>query len=1310
MKKQYYLYLILLINCLLLISQHLQASHYYFKQISLQDGLPSTVRCVFTEEKGFVWIGTWSGLGRFDGYKLKKYTHQPNHPNSLPSNHITQITEDKQHNIWILTEDGLARYDKKNDDFYIPKDTNEKNIIAYSSCLTEGGILFGARNSIYRYNYEDESLTLLQDFNNKSHFAITAIYFWDSERLLCCSRWEGIKLINIHTGEITPPPFDCGKEIRGIIIDSQKRIWIAPYNDGIKCFAQDGKLLATYNTRNSLLSNDVVLSLVERDGHIWIATDGGGINILNPETGQFTLLEHKPGDNYSLPVNSILCLHNDCNNNMWAGSIRSGLINIREVSMKTYTDVIPGYDNGLSDNTVLSLYQEKDEEEIWIGTDGGGINRFDPSTGKFKHYTTTWGDKVASITGYSKNELALSLFSKGIFIFNKSTGSYRQLDIPNKEINQRLLYSGKSINITQYDPDHILLLGDHIYVYTISTGTFDLVTEEEGMEISGTVVPIFQKKGYTQLNDIHCIYELDHSKKKIHTLFSYPQDTIINSVSKDGHGIFWIASNFGLGYYDPQNKKYEHISTSLFNEINSVICDQHGKLWIGADRTLFACLTDEKKFIIFGESDGVILNEYLYKPRLVSNQGDVYMGGVKGLLCIEKELPIETSEYPQVQLADISINGEPANSVLTDNPVGISVPWDTRSISIRVMSCERDIFRKKIFRYQIAGLNDQYIDSYNPELVIRSLPPGKYRIMASCSTKNGDWTEMEQIMTLTVLPPWYKTWWFILLCILFVSGIVIETFLITLRRKERKLKWAMKEHEQQVYEEKVRFLINISHELRTPLTLIHAPLDRMLKRLSVTDSNYLPIKSIFKQSQRMKNLLNMVLDLRKMEVGQSKLQIHPHQLNEWLSSVADDFNLEGDAKNIHIRFCPDKRIDQVSFDKEKCEIILTNLLINALKHSPENTEITLTSELLPEANRVRISISDQGCGLGQVDIQKLFTRFYQGNGEQSGTGIGLSYSKILAELHGGSIGARDNEGAGATFFFELPFSDVSADIACQPKAYLNELITDEPIAIPETETTIPTHNYSVLVVDDNPELVEFLQTTLTEHFKHVYTATDGAEALEVIGKELPDVVVSDVMMPRMNGYELCKQIKENIEISHIPVILLTARDDEQSKLQGYKTGADGYLTKPFEIDVLLELIRNRIQYREKTKTRYQHTGEIPHPEECTFSQADETFLNKMNKVITSNLDNPQLDIPFICKEIGVSRASLYNKLKALTDMGANDYINKFRMEKAIELVSNSELTFTEIAERVGFTTSRYFSTAFKQYTGETPSGYRANKK
>ncbi|MCC8170844.1 MAG: response regulator [Parabacteroides sp.] len=1297
-------YLLVFFVFFLLKSLPAASNQYYFKKISLEDGLPSTIRCIYAEEKGFVWVGTKFGLGRFDGYELKRYSYEANNPNALPHNYIHKITGDKQQHVWILTDRGIARYRPTTDDFYIPKDDKGNNIIAYSCCTTDDGIIFGGWNELYKYDYATDSVRPVQQFASSAPFSISSIGFWAPDTLLCCNRWLGSLLINVRTGEVSASPLKNEKEIRSMMIDSHGRIWISSYNKGIRCYSHEGDLLASYTTRNSQLTNNVVLSMAERDNEIWIGTDGGGINILDPKTGTIKVLEHVAGNHASLPVNSILSLHNDSNNNIWAGTIRSGLINIRLVSMKVYTEVLAGNDEGLSNSTVLSLYQGQ-SERLWIGTDGGGLNSLDLKNRKFRHYATTARDKIASVTGFTPGNLLLSVFSEGLFIFNPVTGSKTPLVIVDRKTNERLCNTGKTVNLYQSVPGSVWLLADSIYRYDIASKSFYRVEQKE-REIVGTVHPVTHTAEATYLNDNCCIYALNHSTNELETVYTIAKNDIINSVSVDEQGIFWIGSRRGLSFFDPAAQTHQYIATPLFTEVNSVICDRKGKVWIGTDGMLFARLIKEGKFILFGESDSALLNEYLYKPRLVTTDDDVYMGGINGLLCIDSALSIQATEMPRMQLTSLRINDKPADSELKGNPANITIPWDHTKITVRVMSCEQDIFRKKRFRYHIAGLDNPNVDSYDPELVLRLLPPGTYHILASCSTQSGDWTPPQQILTITVLPPWYKSGWFTLLCILLVSGSITGGIFFTLRRKENKLKWAMKEHEQQVYEEKVRFLINISHELRTPLTLIHAPLSRLLKRLSPADTNYQPLKSIFRQSQRMKDLLNMVLDVRKMEVGESQLHLRAHLLNEWLQSVTQDFAGEGEAHGIQIRYRLDERAGKISFDQGKCEIILSNLLINALKHSPEHSEIVLTTEVFPEREVVRISVTDRGCGLQGVDTRRLFTRFYQGNNEQNGSGIGLSYAKILVELHGGSIGATDHPGNGTTFFFELPLNRKDMDVKCRPKAYLNELIANpgEEEKHPDT-TAYDTRKHSILIVDDNTDLLEFLQEALSDSFRKIYTARNGREAIELIMKRQPDIVVSDVIMPRMDGYELCKRIKEEIEISHIPVILLTARDDQQSLLYGYKNGADAYLTKPFDTDVLLELIRNRLKNREETKMRYLGAGLLS-PEESTFSQADENFLLKMNKIIGDNLSNTKLDITFICKEIGMSRASLYNKLKTVTNMGANEYINKFRMEKAILLITTTDLPFTEIAEKIGFTTSRYFSTAFKQYTGETPTRYR----
>ena len=1277
-----------------------EAKQYFFQQIPSQNGLSSMVRCMeVSQEKGYVWIGTRSGIGRFDGYEQRRYLR----------GNVTHILEDEEHTIWVITEKGVFRYNEIEDNFILVRDKDNNPVIASSLCLWEDGVIFGGRGRLYKYNYEDHIINLFHTLKPNGKYHISNLYQWDSHTLLATNRWAKALFIDIATGNTRPVPFNS-EQIISLLIDRKGNVWVAHYNQGVSCYGRNGKQLQTYHTQNSPLKTNVVLSLEEHNGQIWMGTDGGGIHILNPQTGKISTLRYIPGDRYSLPANSILCLYNDKSDNMWAGSVRNGLINIKEVGMKTYQDVLPGQNYGLSEKTILSIYQDNDNQ-IWIGTDGGGINLFDPATGKFHHILSTWEEKVASITGMDKDHLLVSLFSQGLFIFHKETHRYQPLVIINDSINDILCHRGKTVNVYQNTPETILMLSETPYKYHIGKKQFIPITKGKGItDIVGTLLPINSTGEDCYLHDLEHIYKINSSLNELELIFTCQTDTVFNSVSLDENGLLWIGSNYGLSYYNPVTKQYTLVPNTLINEISSLICDRQGRVWIGTEEKLFAYLIKEKKFILFGEPDGVVQNEYLEKPRLLSSSGDIYMGGVNGLLHINRHLPDEPALLPTLQLADILVGGERVYDRIS-NDHQLSVNEKSKPIIIKIITRNKDIFRKPMYRYTITGLNGQNIYSYLPEINLSSLPTGSYHIKAACSTRNGDWTADYDILTLIVLPPWYKSGWFILSCTLFIFVSVILIFILLLRNKETKLKWAMKEHEQQVYEEKVRFLINISHELRTPLTLIHAPLKQLMDKLTADNENYPLIQSICKQSERMKNILNTVLNVRKMEVGQSTLHVQSIQLDEWAEQLISDFKPEASVRGITLVYQPEPEIQTLCFDKEKCTTILTNLLINALKYTPDESTISISTRL-SEDKRVRISISDQGPGLKDVDTNNLFVRFYQGNNSRPGTGIGLSYSKILVEQHGGNIGAYDNKNfgsPGATFWFELPLNTEPGNITLHPQEYLNTLLapTQETESIPkqqEENKTAP--NHTLLVVDDNKDLTDYLATALKDRFKTIWVAADGEEALRLCRKKRPHIVVSDIQMPRMNGYELCKQIKEDLEISHIPVILLTARNDEESQLYGYKNGADAYVTKPFEVSMLYAIVCSQLHNRERMRTRYTDIGPLPPPEEGTFSSADEEFLNRLNQIITEHLDNEQLGIPFICNKIGISRASLYNKLKALTDMGANDYITQIRMERAIWLILHTELSVNDIADKTGFSTARYFSTVFKQHTGCSPTQYR----
>ena len=679
------------------------------------------------------------------------------------------------------------------------------------------------------------------------------------------------------------------------------------------------------------------------------------------------------------------------------------------------------------------------------------------------------------------------------------------------------------------------------------------------------------------------------------------------------------------------------------------------------------------------------------------------MGGTMGLVRINTDIIFESTSSPILKLLEVKLNGKSTLKQVNNNC--ISIPWNHSSFNIKVIADEKNSFRKHLFRYVITGKDKMVIESYLQTLELGTLASGEYTISVSCDTSNGEWSQPIEILTIIVSPPWWKSIWFIILCIFFAFLVAGVVFFSLIRKKENRLKREMREHEKKIYEEKIRFLINISHELRTPLTLIYASLKRILNKEVKQDELPEYLQGAFKQANQMKDIINIVLDARKMEVGQEVLHISSHPLHKWIQEVAETFQTASKAKEIEITYDFDDSIQSIAYDDTKCKVVLSNLIMNALKYSPNQTRIVIKTIRTNES--IQVHVQDQGIGLDNVDIKKLFTRFYQGKHNEGGSGIGLSYAKMLIDLHGGRMGAFNNKDRGATFFYEIPANLQEQEVSCPQHSYLNELLSS-----PEEEEKIESgafslQGYSLLIVEDKQDLREFLKNALKDKFKKIYQAENGLVALEVIKQQQPDIIVSDVMMPQMNGYQLCKEIKENLNISHIPVILLTARADSESQMLGYKLGADAYLPKPFEMEMLLSVIQNQMRNREYIKSRYRGNQFILSPQEATFSNADEQFMIKLNEMIDQNLSQPDLDVKFLTAQMAMSRTSLYNKVKELTGMGANDYINRRRIDKAIILLTQSDMSITEISEQVGFTYQRYFSTLFKEMKGMTPSQFRA---
>ena len=848
----------------------------------------------------------------------------------------------------------------------------------------------------------------------------------------------------------------------------------------------------------------------------------------------------------------------------------------------------------------------------------------------------------------------------------------------------------------------IYILSKDIWIYDINNRKFSPIKTDKNYQLPTSVMAYSDEKMSLTMSG-NKVFQITNKNDSIQPLFQIDEKETITAIDCDGQNRIWVGTTAGIGYYNLKEKRYSKIDSQLFSDISALRYDPSSeRVWICAQNQLYSYCIKDDKFIQWNRSDGFHPNEiiFTYQQRTMKKHRYLYFGGIEGLVQINTDIPEPNEPYPEIELCGVELNGQLQTSDI--NIRNIKIPWKYNTLILQVHIKNKDIFQRVPFRYIIKGDVDKSIESYHPMLELSNLSPGKYHIEVSCMTKDGNYTMPIHLTDIHVTPPWYKTDWFIILCCIFLTGGIIVGMSIFNIRKEVKIQKRLKEYRQYFNEKKIDFLIHINHELRTPLTLIYAPLKRLIDKNETQGlpSYLMPqLQLIFNQAQYMREIVDMVLDWNSMEAGYSKLKIQKCKLDEWITNIVKDFTEEARQKGICIKLQMTTDIEEVWFDKQKCHTVLSNLLMNALKFSMPESCITINTRKLE--NKVRISVVDEGIGIQDSDITNLFTRFYKGNHKEKGSGFGLYYAKTIMEMHGGDIGAYNNTDKGATFYLELPLLDINE------KAEATRLLQKEaPIVNTTQDLHFDCTGKTILIVEDEKELREYLIESFTGTFKKVYAADNAISALETCRKKQPSIIVSDVMMPQMDGFELCRQIKNDIRISHIPVILLTARYDQTGITTGYKSGADSYIPKPFDLAFLKVVVGNILKNREKIHSQYVTVTGSPSLLDLTNSKADEDFMKKINAVIHENLSDEGFSVQQLADAMIVSRSSLYSKIKIITGMGVNDYINRLRIEQAMSLLVNTNLNINEISCEVGFTYPRYFSSTFKNMTGMTPKQFR----
>ena len=768
-----YRFLFIFITYILCIPSLLgKSSHYSHTQLSINEGLSqANVETILLDQRGDLWIGTRNGLNHYTQQKMEHYFFQTGNIHSLPDSRVIHLEEDSLGNIWAATINGLAKYNRENKNFC----TLTKGQVKSSLCIG-GGVLFGGDNVLYFYNYETQELERIhiQPENAKTipiEYRVQKILPFKENKVLLGTRKKGLFTFDYKTREIESLTTQFPNFLLfSVCLASDQSIYASFYGNGVYRFNQKGEITGSYTTKNSELNNNFVMDILEHKGQLWLATDGGGINTIDLQTGQFSHMEHISGDKTSLPANAITTLYKDYNGALWAGSVCAGVFTINDSYIKTFQDVVMNNESGLTEKSVACIYEEKDGR-LWIGTDGGGVNLYHPETNRFTHFPSTYGDKVVSIAGFSDDELLVSLYTKGIFTFHKKTGKYEPFIIVDGATNQRECFYGYLPLANQVNENKIYIISYGAWIYYIKEKRFaPLQIPKEPKGNSTAVNLAYVNSEFSLLQKGNLAFMVHQENDSTEFLFEVNSDETITSMTYDVHThTIWVGTNHGMGYYQMNRKEYHPFPTKRFNSVSYLTIDLQRRLWICAENKLFSYNIEKNKFTSWNQSDGYLPNEIQSKFQNTENKDYIYLCGTQGLVRIAGSIRPMQAEQPEIYLSDIHFNGQ--SSIKNVKNRTFEIPWNYHSLVLTFGVKSKDVFQKHLLKYTIRSSSGEHaFESYEPQLNLSSLSPGNYQLSVSCYTKEGSESFSVQMLTLIVTPPWYKSVWFIALLILILIG------------------------------------------------------------------------------------------------------------------------------------------------------------------------------------------------------------------------------------------------------------------------------------------------------------------------------------------------------------------------------------------------------------------------------------------------------------------------------------------------------------------------------------------------------------
>jgi signal transduction histidine kinase/ligand-binding sensor domain-containing protein/AraC-like DNA-binding protein len=1360
---------ILAMLCLWRTLLYAQPGAYQFTRVDISQGLShNQVNCILKDSKGFLWFGTMSGLNRYDGYRFKVFRHALNDSSSLNDDYIARMMEGPGGYIWVETRTGLIIYDPITEKF-------DRNTAAFLQRLSlpnvaitnilkdsKGNYWFlMAGQSLFRHSVTTGKTTLVYRATPATN-GITSFAEADAGNIWLLHTNGVMEKIEAATGktlQVSEALARAGRYEKlnyTLFTDAQHELWMFNTGDprGIFHYTPATGVLQHINKDTGacrLNTNLVIGVLQDNKGRIWISTDHGGVNVLDKATGSMQYVVNNIDDNKSLAQNSITSAYKDNAGIIWLGTYKKGVSyyheNIIKFPLFRHQPSNPhslGYDD-------VNRFVEDAKGNLWIGTNGGGLIYYERDKARFTRYVhnandanSLSNDVIVSLCIDRRQKLWVGTYFGGLDCYDGHRFIHYKNDPANagslsddrvweifEDSEQRLWVGTLSGGLDWLDREknvfHHMRMGSPRSIHSDYIAA--LVEDKEGNLWIGTAngIDVLDKRsgGITYYNNV-----ADNDK-------SISNNNII-CILEDDSGMMWVGTRDGLNLFDKASKNFLSFRTGdglPDNTVLNILEDKNHYLWISTPNGLSQIKVQRNengKITIvcrnYDEMDGLQGTAFNENAALKTSAGELVFGGANGFNIFHPENITFGRSAPPLAFTDLQvfnksvsigeeINGRVVLNKAVSQTSDITLKYNDNVVTLEFAALNYSNTEKIKYAYMLEPFNKEWLvtDGRNRKATYTNLDPGDYVFRVKAANDDGSWNETGLSLKVKILPPFWKTPLAYLLYALFITGILLFARQIVLQRAKMRFEIQQQRSEAKRMHEldmmKIKFFTNVSHEFRTPLSLILTPLDKIIRHAEQPEQKK-QFQLIHRNARRLLNLVNQLLDFRKMEVQELKLNPSQGDIMKFIREISWSFTDMAEKKNIAFSFHSGSESLPAFFDHDKLERILFNLLSNAFKFTPAHGQVSVDVQLRTTAGTPQLSIQvmDTGIGIPPEKQEKVFERFFQndvpGSMVNQGSGIGLAITKEFVKLHQGTIDLRSEPGKGSCFTVMLPVKEAPA---IQPAiAMVEEMAVEAHLHPAETETAHSNKKATILLVEDNEDFRFYLKDNLREHF-NIIEAGNGKEGWQKALGHHPDLVVSDISMPEMTGTELCRKIKKDPRTSHLPVILLTALAGEEQQLKGLETGANDYMTKPFNFEILQSRIKNILEEQARLRKTFQKQIDVK-PADISLASPDEQFIFQALEAVEKNISNPAFSVEEMSKIMCMSRVALYKKILALTGKTPIEFIRSIRLRRAAQLLEKSKMTVSEIAYEVGFNNPKYFARYFKAEFNVVPSAYINEKR